>query len=122
MSGPISGAAGAQRLEQHMTNIDTVHAVYEAFGRGDITAIMNVLADDIDWDYAITDAGVPWLRPRTGHAGALDFFPCRFHSRSGRWTSPVRQGRQGRPAAHQSSSDGPFRTMSYLDIVCRMWA
>lgn len=57
-----------------MTNIDTVHAVYTAFGRGDITAIMNVLADDIDWDYAITDAGVPWLRPRTGHPGALDFF------------------------------------------------
>jgi ketosteroid isomerase-like protein len=57
-----------------MTNIHTVHAVYDAFGRGDIAAIMNVLSDDIDWDYAITDAGVPWLHRRTGHDGVMDFF------------------------------------------------
>ena len=57
-----------------MTNIDTVSDVYAAFGRGDVASIMEVLADDIEWEYGMADAGVPWLRPRTGRAGALEFF------------------------------------------------
>jgi ketosteroid isomerase-like protein len=57
-----------------MTNIDTVSEVYAAFGRGDVASIMEVLADDIEWEYGMADAGVPWLRPRTGRAGALEFF------------------------------------------------
>jgi ketosteroid isomerase-like protein len=60
--------------ERHMTNIDTVSEVYAAFGRGDVASIMEVLADDIEWEYGMADAGVPWLRPRTGRAGALEFF------------------------------------------------
>jgi ketosteroid isomerase-like protein len=60
--------------EQHMTNIDTVSEVYAAFGRGDVASILEVLADDIEWEYGMADAGVPWLRPRTGRAGALEFF------------------------------------------------
>jgi uncharacterized protein len=57
-----------------MSNIETVKGVYEAFGRGDIPAIMDVLADDIEWEYGMADTGVPWLRSRTGRDGALKFF------------------------------------------------
>jgi uncharacterized protein len=33
-----------------MSNIETVKGVYEAFGRGDIPAILEVIADDIEWE------------------------------------------------------------------------
>jgi uncharacterized protein len=57
-----------------MSNIETVKAVYEAFGRGDIAAIMDVMADDIEWEYGMADNGVPWLCHRTGRDGAGQFF------------------------------------------------
>ena len=57
-----------------MSNIETVKAVYEAFGRGDIAAITDVMADDIEWEYGMADHGVPWLRSRTGPDGAGQFF------------------------------------------------
>jgi ketosteroid isomerase-like protein len=53
--------------------------MYEAFGRGDVTAILSSLSEDVTWD--VTDepwtphaAGVPWLRPRRGHAEVAEFF------------------------------------------------
>jgi ketosteroid isomerase-like protein len=57
-----------------MSNIETVKGVYAAFGRGDIQAIKEVIADDIEWEYGMADTGVPWLRSRTGRDGALKFF------------------------------------------------
>lgn len=57
-----------------MSNIETVKAIYEAFGRGDIAAIMDFMADDIQWEYGMADNGVPWLRSRTGRDGAGQFF------------------------------------------------
>jgi len=30
-------------------NVKTVQSVYEAFGRGDVSAILEVLTDDVDW-------------------------------------------------------------------------
>jgi uncharacterized protein len=59
---------------QVMSNIETVKGVYEAFGRGDIPAILEVIADDIEWEYGMADTGVPWLRSRTGRDGARQFF------------------------------------------------
>src|SRR5687767_4804767 len=58
-----------------MSNVKTVEALYEAFGRGDIPAILERLSDDIDWEYAypaIED--VPWLRRRRGRAEVGAFF------------------------------------------------
>jgi ketosteroid isomerase-like protein len=57
-----------------VSNIETVKAVYEAFGRGDIPAIMDVMADDIEWEYGMADNGVPWLRSRAGRDGTGQFF------------------------------------------------
>ena len=31
------------------SNIKTVESVYEAFGRGDVSAILETVTDDVDW-------------------------------------------------------------------------
>jgi ketosteroid isomerase-like protein len=33
-----------------VSNLATVQSIYEAFGKGDIPAILEVLADDIEWE------------------------------------------------------------------------
>jgi uncharacterized protein len=61
-----------------MSNIATVQAIYEAFGRGDVPSILEHLADDVAWeswaDNSAQKAGVPWLLPRTGKAAVAEFF------------------------------------------------
>ncbi|MEP6659342.1 MAG: nuclear transport factor 2 family protein [Acidimicrobiales bacterium] len=61
-----------------MSNLATVTALYEAFGRGDVPAILERLADDCAWeawsDNSAVKAGVPWLQPRVGKAGVAEFF------------------------------------------------
>jgi len=34
---------------QTMTNTEIVKGMYEAFGRGDTAAVLNSLADNVDW-------------------------------------------------------------------------
>ncbi len=61
-----------------MSNVDTIKDVYAAFGRGDVEAILEVLADDVEFeswaDNSAVRAGVPWLQPRRGKEGAVEFF------------------------------------------------
>ena len=61
-----------------MSNVDTVHAVYEAFGRGDVPAILERLADDVVWDVwdspSAAQQAVPYLAPRRGKDGVAEFF------------------------------------------------
>lgn len=62
-----------------MTNhLDTVAAIYTAFGKGDIPGIIQHLSDNVQWeawaDNSAQKAGVPWLQARSGKAGALQFF------------------------------------------------
>jgi uncharacterized protein len=56
----------------------TVGVIYEAFGKGDIPAILDQMADDVRWeewaDNSAQKAGVPWLLPRHGKDGVLEFF------------------------------------------------
>jgi uncharacterized protein len=73
-----------------VSNVPTIQAVYEAFGRGDIPAILEHIADDVSWetwevDNAAQEAGVPWMLPRQGRTGVMDFFQAiadglEFHS------------------------------------------
>lgn len=62
-------------MNQH---VETVQAIYEAFGRGDVPAILEHLAEDVRWeewaDNRAQAAGVPWLLPRHGKSGAIEFF------------------------------------------------
>jgi ketosteroid isomerase-like protein len=46
-------------------NLDTVRAAYEAFGRGDVPAVLEMLADDIAWV-------VPQPLPQAGDAHGRD--------------------------------------------------
>lgn len=61
-----------------MSNLAKVQGIYEAFGKGDISAILDVLADDVAWeswaDNSAVKAGVPWMIPRHGKAEAVHFF------------------------------------------------
>ena len=57
-----------------MTNIPAVQAIYEAFGKGDIPAIIDHLVDEVEWERGGTDHGVPWLKPGRGKAHVMGFF------------------------------------------------
>jgi ketosteroid isomerase-like protein len=54
-------------------NVKTVQAVYEAFGRGDVGTILEVLTDDVDW--AVEPNGpAPWNGLRRGKDEVARFF------------------------------------------------
>ena len=59
-----------------MSNVRTVQDIYTAFSRGDIPAILETLADDVDWDYGyrVAPNPVPWLQAQRGTAGVARFF------------------------------------------------
>jgi hypothetical protein len=62
-----------------MSNIPTMQQVYEAFGRGDIPAILERCAEEVSWESwttgnAAQDAGVPYMKERTGRDGVAGFF------------------------------------------------
>jgi uncharacterized protein len=57
-----------------MGNLDTVKEIYEAFGRGDVPAIIEKLDDNVEWDTESTVDGVPWMQPRRGKANVPAFF------------------------------------------------
>ena len=52
----------------------TVATIYEAFGRGDVDAILEHLADDVEWEAGIRDTGLDYLRERHGKQEVTGFF------------------------------------------------
>lgn len=62
-----------------MSNVETVQRIYEAFGRGDVPAILAGLAEDVRWEEhptrnAAQDHDVPYMRPRSGREAVVGFF------------------------------------------------
>ena len=57
-----------------MGHKETVQEMYEAFGHGDVPAILDRLDDSVEWEYGAQPGEVPWLQPRQGKAGAAEFF------------------------------------------------
>lgn len=55
-------------------NVETVKAAYAAFGRGNIPAILALLADDVAWEHDWGAATLKWYRPRRGPADVAGFF------------------------------------------------
>ncbi|HEX2808383.1 MAG TPA: nuclear transport factor 2 family protein [Kineosporiaceae bacterium] len=55
-------------------NIKTIHHVYDAFGRADVAAILEVLSDDVDWASEAVSSAVPWYGVRHGKDGVAQFF------------------------------------------------
>jgi ketosteroid isomerase-like protein len=42
-----------------MQNSKIVQEMYAAFGRGDVPAILQRLADDVEWEYGVNSTDVP---------------------------------------------------------------
>jgi ketosteroid isomerase-like protein len=57
--------------DQH---IQTIKAVYEAFGRGDVDAIVATVTDDVDWSSDTGSDAAPWYGSRRGPSGVVAFF------------------------------------------------
>ena len=55
------------------TNAEVVRRAYEAFGRGDITAVLGVLTDDVDWTLQGPSV-IPWAGTHRGREAVAQFF------------------------------------------------
>ena len=55
-------------------NIKTIQTVYEAFGRGDVGAIVDAVTDDVDWASDTSSTGAPWYGAHHGKDGVAEFF------------------------------------------------
>jgi ketosteroid isomerase-like protein len=57
-----------------MSDVDTVKQLYEAFGKGDIPAIIDRLDENVAWDAQTDVPSVPWRSPCRGKANIPAFF------------------------------------------------
>ena len=57
-----------------MDRVKTTQIIYEAFGRGDVLAILDQLADDVVWDQDAPSYGVPIYEPGVGKEHVKSFF------------------------------------------------
>jgi ketosteroid isomerase-like protein len=57
-----------------MTNIETIQALYAAFGRGDVPAILSSFAPDAVISFEGASKDVPWHGPWRGHGEIQRFF------------------------------------------------
>jgi uncharacterized protein len=53
--------------------LDIVQQAYEAFGRRDITALMKLIADEVDWE-CVAPATLPYAGRRRTHEEVANFF------------------------------------------------
>jgi len=54
--------------------IKTIEQIYEAFGRGDVAAILDAVTDDVDWAAETTSTAAPWYGVRHGKDAVAAFF------------------------------------------------
>jgi uncharacterized protein len=55
------------------TNVDVVRETYEAVGRGDIPALLDLLTDDVEWTLQGPSV-IPFAGTRRGREGVIEFF------------------------------------------------
>ena len=55
------------------TNVEVVQQSYEAVGRGDIPALLDLLTDDVEWTFQGPSV-IPLAGIRRGHEGVAKFF------------------------------------------------
>src|SRR5580693_9745688 len=55
-------------------NIETARQMYEAFGRGDVQAILDRVTDDVDWSTDAAIESAPWYGPKHGKDELVSFF------------------------------------------------
>jgi ketosteroid isomerase-like protein len=57
-----------------VSDVETARAIYQAFGRGDVSTILTMLDDAVEWETAVPVSDVPWLQARQGNANIVGFF------------------------------------------------
>ena len=62
-----------------MKHTDTILAMYEAFGRGDVEGILSKLTDDVTWVCNL-GSDVPWSGNYSGKAEVPQFFSAIFEA------------------------------------------
>jgi uncharacterized protein len=55
------------------TNVEVVQEIYEAVGRGDIPAVLELLTDNVEWTFQGPSA-IPFAGTRRGRGGVAEFF------------------------------------------------
>ena len=55
-------------------NNKTIAEVYQAFGRGDVAAIIDTVTDDVDWAAEAASSAAPWYGVRHGKDAVAAFF------------------------------------------------
>jgi len=56
------------------SKLQTVRSIYEAFGRGDVAAVVNAFAPEGELSFNVAKAVAPWQSPVRGHAELPRFF------------------------------------------------
>ncbi len=56
------------------TNVEIVQQLYASFGRGDIPAVLNRLADDVDWCQSGPESIFPFAGTRHGKNQMMTYF------------------------------------------------
>jgi len=78
-------------------NLEITTQMYQAFGRGDVRAILDLVTDDIDWSTDAAIPSAPWYGPRHGKDEVASFFAAIGS------TGPVTEFT---PLAYASNQDG----------------
>jgi ketosteroid isomerase-like protein len=55
-------------------HLDAVGRLYAAYGRGDMGAVQDELADDVDWAAEAASTSLPWSGPHRGKGEVPRFF------------------------------------------------
>ena len=68
-------AGSPANVDRPQANVETVQAIYAAFAKGDVPAILAKLREDVDWEpgYAHND-DIPWLKSGRGRDHVASFF------------------------------------------------
>jgi len=53
-----------------MSHLETVNAIYEAWGQGDVDGVLAHCVASPEWEYGVTSTDVPWLQHQTDRDGA----------------------------------------------------
>jgi hypothetical protein len=56
------------------TNVETIQAVYGAFGRGDVASILERVSDDVEFGFNVGNSEVPWHATFKGKRELPRFF------------------------------------------------
>ena len=84
-------------------NAEVVRETYEAVGRGDIPALLNLLTDDVQWTFQGPPT-IPFAGTRRGHEGVAEFFSLVGKNSSLKCSSPASASRRARRSSYWASS------------------